>query len=276
MLFRASLHAFHVYHHSSSHSCLSVSVYIQFTNHDVVTAFHSFDLDGNNYVGAQELRYIFKKLEEDVLDEEIDEMIRMVDLDGDGQVSLQEFQRMIFKHAEQVVGEDDKITQQVAEEDQARKGKGVERDSGSGSGSEEGEEEGDKTAGKVTRKKQAAPMPDINAAQAQEQYTAAHSKERQTTFRSLLTPLTFSPSLSKYLLFAWTDIRRHVYSLAPDGIVTHEDFCLALKLKNDEHAKRMTDLLLLPDHPGKLQLRDFLICAMITCKDVPRTDKIKC
>jgi Ca2+-binding EF-hand superfamily protein len=72
-----------------------------FTSSEVSSAFHSFDLDHNNYVGAAELRAIYKQLGEEVTDEEIDEMIRMVDLDGDGQINLKEFTSMIFSYAPQ-------------------------------------------------------------------------------------------------------------------------------------------------------------------------------
>jgi len=77
---------------------------LQFTTAEVEEAFHSFDLDGNNFVGAGELRQLFNTLGEQVTDEEvfsyqrghgsvagshhcpshlqIDEMIAMVDADG--------------------------------------------------------------------------------------------------------------------------------------------------------------------------------------------------
>lgn len=74
-----------------------------FTESDVAQAFISFDLDKNQYVGAAELRAIFNVLGEEVLDEEIDEMIRLCDSDGDGQVSYPEFEKMIFRFAERAI-----------------------------------------------------------------------------------------------------------------------------------------------------------------------------
>lgn len=66
-----------------------------FTDAEIREAFQSFDLDGNNFVGAAELRHILTHIGEVVTDEEVDEMIRMVDRDGDGQVSFPEFYRML-------------------------------------------------------------------------------------------------------------------------------------------------------------------------------------
>lgn len=39
-------------------------------------------------MGAAEIRYILDIIGEDVSDEEIDEMIRLLDVDGDGQVNF--------------------------------------------------------------------------------------------------------------------------------------------------------------------------------------------
>lgn len=66
-----------------------------FTDAEIREAFLSFDLDGNSFVGAAELRHILTHIGEVVTDEEVDEMIRMVDSDGDGQVSFGEFYGML-------------------------------------------------------------------------------------------------------------------------------------------------------------------------------------
>jgi len=51
-------------------------------------------MNGNGYVGAAEIRFVLDALGEDVTDEEIDEMIRLIDIDGDGQVNYSEFYKM--------------------------------------------------------------------------------------------------------------------------------------------------------------------------------------
>jgi Ca2+-binding EF-hand superfamily protein len=51
-------------------------------------------MNGNGYVGAAEIRFVLDALGEDVTDEEIDEMIRLIDIDGDGQVNYDEFFKM--------------------------------------------------------------------------------------------------------------------------------------------------------------------------------------
>ena len=51
-------------------------------------------MNGNGYIGVAEIRFVMDALAEDVTDEEIDEMIRMLDIDGDGQVNFKEFYKM--------------------------------------------------------------------------------------------------------------------------------------------------------------------------------------
>lgn len=67
----------------------------RFTDDEILEAFKAFDLDKNNFVGAAEIRHVLINIGEQVTDEEVDEMIRMVDSDGDGQVSWEEFYTMV-------------------------------------------------------------------------------------------------------------------------------------------------------------------------------------
>jgi Ca2+-binding EF-hand superfamily protein len=67
----------------------------RFTDEEILEAFRAFDLDKNNFIGAAEIRHILINIGEQVTDEEVDEMIRMVDKDGDGQVSWEEFYEMV-------------------------------------------------------------------------------------------------------------------------------------------------------------------------------------
>lgn len=67
----------------------------KFTDEEILEAFKAFDLDKNNFVGAAEIRHVLINIGEQVTDEEVDEMIRMVDSDGDGQVSWEEFYGMV-------------------------------------------------------------------------------------------------------------------------------------------------------------------------------------
>jgi len=67
----------------------------KFTDQEIWEAFVAFDLDKNNFVGAAEIRHVLINIGENVTDEEVDEMIRMVDRDGDGQVSFDEFYEMV-------------------------------------------------------------------------------------------------------------------------------------------------------------------------------------
>ena len=51
-------------------------------------------MSGNGFVAAAEIRFVLDALGENVTDEEIDEMVRMIDADGDGQVNFTEFYNM--------------------------------------------------------------------------------------------------------------------------------------------------------------------------------------
>ncbi|CAN0013319.1 unnamed protein product, partial [Hapterophycus canaliculatus] len=58
----------------------------KFSDDEIWEAFVAFDLDKNKFVGAAEIRHVLVNIGEQVTDDEVDEMIRMVDKDGDGQV----------------------------------------------------------------------------------------------------------------------------------------------------------------------------------------------
>ena len=65
-----------------------------FTDAEIKDAFFTFDVSGNGFVAAAEIRFVLDALGENVTDEEIDEMVRMIDMDGDGQVNFKEFYKM--------------------------------------------------------------------------------------------------------------------------------------------------------------------------------------
>jgi calmodulin len=50
-----------------------------FTDDEIKDAFFTFDMSGNGFVSAAEIRFVLDALGENVTDEEIDEMIRMID-----------------------------------------------------------------------------------------------------------------------------------------------------------------------------------------------------
>lgn len=55
-----------------------------FTDDEIKEAFFTFDMNGNGSIGAAEIRFVLDALGEEVTEEEIDEMIRLLDADGDG------------------------------------------------------------------------------------------------------------------------------------------------------------------------------------------------
>lgn len=65
-----------------------------FSYGEIQEAFNTFDLDGNGFISAEEIRRVMDMIGEFVTDEEVDEMIRMLDRGGEGQVAFQEFFKM--------------------------------------------------------------------------------------------------------------------------------------------------------------------------------------
>ena len=58
-------------------------------------AFRVFDMNGNGFFSAAELKIVMSNLGEKMTDEEVNEMIREADLDGNGQVNYEKFVTMM-------------------------------------------------------------------------------------------------------------------------------------------------------------------------------------
>ena len=70
-----------------------------FTDEEIRTAFQTFDIDKNMFIGPSEIRHILSLMGEVATSEEIDEMIRICDVDKSGLISFDEFYRF-FSGAE--------------------------------------------------------------------------------------------------------------------------------------------------------------------------------
>eukprot|EP00281_Chroomonas_sp_CCMP1168_P033838 CAMPEP_0206252950 /NCGR_PEP_ID=MMETSP0047_2-20121206/22890_1 /ASSEMBLY_ACC=CAM_ASM_000192 /TAXON_ID=195065 /ORGANISM="Chroomonas mesostigmatica_cf, Strain CCMP1168" /LENGTH=81 /DNA_ID=CAMNT_0053679123 /DNA_START=62 /DNA_END=304 /DNA_ORIENTATION=+ len=68
-----------------------------FSESDIREAFQTFDRDGNGFIGASDLHNTYLAINENLNDDEVDELIRLVDHDGDGQVSYEEFRKMVLE-----------------------------------------------------------------------------------------------------------------------------------------------------------------------------------
>ena len=66
---------------------------------EIKEAFKVFDVDGNGFVSAAELRHVMTNLGEKLSDREVDEMIREADVDGDGQINYEEFVKVSVSRA---------------------------------------------------------------------------------------------------------------------------------------------------------------------------------
>ena len=62
-------------------------------------AFKIFDVDGNGFISARDLRQSMTKLGERLSNEEVDEMIREANFDNEGEINIEEFIMMLTSNA---------------------------------------------------------------------------------------------------------------------------------------------------------------------------------
>jgi len=70
-------------------------IFPKYSNEDIKEAFDCFDLNLNGYISADEIKFIFGVINENIQNEEIDEMIKLADPEGNGQISWEKFLRFI-------------------------------------------------------------------------------------------------------------------------------------------------------------------------------------
>lgn len=72
-------------------------------NHDAEEelreAFKVFDVDGNGFIAARDLREAMTKLGERLSNEEVDEMIKEANFDNQGEINIEEFIMMLTSNA---------------------------------------------------------------------------------------------------------------------------------------------------------------------------------
>ncbi len=70
-------------------------IFPKYTKKEIREAFDCFDLNQNGYISADEIKFIFGVLNEEIQNEEIDEMIKLADKEGHGQISWENFLKFI-------------------------------------------------------------------------------------------------------------------------------------------------------------------------------------
>ena len=60
---------------------------------EIKSIFKVYDMDGNGFISADELKHMMMQLGEPLTDAEVDEFIRVADVDKDGQINYEEFVR---------------------------------------------------------------------------------------------------------------------------------------------------------------------------------------
>eukprot|EP00929_Paragymnodinium_shiwhaense_P004549 TRINITY_DN105584_c0_g1_i1.p1 TRINITY_DN105584_c0_g1~~TRINITY_DN105584_c0_g1_i1.p1 ORF type:complete len:352 (+),score=109.62 TRINITY_DN105584_c0_g1_i1:94-1149(+) len=216
-----------------------------FKDDEIKQAFDTFDLDGNRFVGAQELRHILDIIGEDATDEEIDEMIRMCDNDGDGQVTFDEFHRMM------TTPEPPKppaVPPRVAQ----------------------------KKRGAAARRHARYLNQDVNKVPQKKQNEAARaqaSSMRAVSVESLVKKLSggmdkIKPSQIKRIYKRFQDI-----DLDKSGAVDYEEFVNALDLEDSTIARQMFKVFDMDDS-NSIELKEFIV-VLSRYTTASKTEKLK-
>jgi calmodulin len=66
------------------------------TEQEVRDAFRVFDVNGNGFLSADELRHVATNLGEKLTEEEANEMIRSANVDGNGQINYEDFVNLMI------------------------------------------------------------------------------------------------------------------------------------------------------------------------------------
>ena len=77
----------------------------RFSKDEIKEAFDCFDISSGGSISAQELKFIFKSLGEEVTEEEVEEMIKLADKEGLGQVNFKNFEEFVVSGAKNIEDE---------------------------------------------------------------------------------------------------------------------------------------------------------------------------
>ncbi|CAF2741903.1 unnamed protein product [Rotaria sp. Silwood2] len=67
----------------------------KFTEDEMRRAFKCFDIDNSGYITADELHEVLRRLNRDVSERRISEVLKSVDMDHDGKISYEEFVHIV-------------------------------------------------------------------------------------------------------------------------------------------------------------------------------------
>ncbi|CAF5215570.1 unnamed protein product [Rotaria magnacalcarata] len=66
-----------------------------YTDQEMRRAFKCFDTDNSGYITTSELHEVFRRLNRDISEHRISEVLSAVDMDNDGKISYEEFVHIV-------------------------------------------------------------------------------------------------------------------------------------------------------------------------------------
>ncbi|CAD7936360.1 unnamed protein product [Amoebophrya sp. A120] len=216
-------------------------------------AFGSLDVDGNGFIGAAELRHFLTVLGEKPLDEEIDEMIRMVDEDGIGQIGIEEWMRVFGEAA--VVNEMKNVkfaSDKTKKELEQLASQGIENVAGAQQAAE-------------LRKKEARAARK-NVLNADKDMKPGDATEKNY---NILRQFAVAPNELKRYYERFLEIDRDEL-----GSITYSEFCLVLEEDDNDMIRALFDIFDM-DGSGTVEMVEFIVGLSAYCSSTTKEERLK-
>ncbi|CAD7970471.1 unnamed protein product [Amoebophrya sp. A25] len=216
-------------------------------------AFGNLDVDGNGFIGAAEIRHFLTVLGERPLDEEIDEMIRMVDEDGIGQIGVEEWIR--------VFGEAPVINEMRAVKYASDKTK------------KELEHLAEQGVENAAAAQMSAEMRKREGRKAHATAAGEGKEERKTTDTeknyNILRQFAVAPNELKRYYERFLEIDRDEL-----GSITYQEFCLVLEEDDNDMIRALFDIFDM-DNSGTVEMVEFIVGLSAYCSSTTKEERLK-